>query len=156
MGLSRRKFTKEFKIAALRQIDGGGSIAAVARSCEIDPSVLHRWRRGFQQGPEHAFPGLGNKRADENRVAELERKVGQQALEIDFLKRCLQRIEEQRMLQVLTWKAAIYQQMGQEMQSKRLAMERMCVLAGVSYVAKERLVRSVHKLLPEFTIEQRN
>jgi hypothetical protein len=35
-------------------------------------------------------------------VAELERKVGQQALEIDFLKGCLQHIEEQRMLQALT------------------------------------------------------
>jgi len=34
-------------------------------------------------------------------VAELERKVGQQALEIDFLKGCLQHIEEQRMLQAL-------------------------------------------------------
>ena len=104
MGLSRRKFTKEFKIAALRQIDAGASIAAVARSCEINPNLLHRWRRDFQQSPEHAFPGLGNKRADENRVAELERKIGQQALEIDFLKRCLQRIEEQRMLQALTGK----------------------------------------------------
>lgn len=104
MGLSRRKFTKEFKIAALRQIDGGASIAAVARSCEINPNLLHRWRRDFQQGPEQAFPGLGKKRADEKRVAELERKIGQQALEIDFLKRCLQRIEEQRMLQALTGK----------------------------------------------------
>jgi transposase len=104
MGLSRRKFTKEFKIAALRQLDAGLSIAAVARSCEINPNLLHRWRRDFQQAPEHAFPGLGKKRADENRVAELERKIGQQALEIDFLKRCLQRIEEQRMLQALTGK----------------------------------------------------
>jgi transposase len=104
MGLSRRKFTKEFKIAALRQLDAGASIAAVARSCEINPNLLHRWRRDFQQSPEHAFPGLGRKRADENRVAELERKIGQQALEIDFLKRCLQRIEEQRMLQALTGK----------------------------------------------------
>jgi transposase len=78
MGLSRRKFTKEFKIAALRQLDSGISIAAVARSCEINPSLLHRWRRDFQQLPEHAFPGLGRKRADENRVAELERKIGQQ------------------------------------------------------------------------------
>jgi transposase len=34
----------------------------------------------------------------------LERKVGQQTLEIDFLKGCLQRIEEQRMLQALTGK----------------------------------------------------
>ena len=104
MGLSRRKFTKEFKIAALRRLDAGVSIAAVARSCEINPNLLHRWRRDFQQAPEHAFPGLGKKRADESRVAELERKIGQQALEIDFLKRCLQRIEEQRMLQALTGK----------------------------------------------------
>ncbi len=104
MGLSRRKFTKEFKIAALRQLDAGVSIAAVARSCEINPNLLHRWRRDFRQAPEHAFPGLGKKRGDESRVAELERKIGQQALEIDFLKRCLQRIEEQRMLQALTGK----------------------------------------------------
>jgi transposase len=40
--------------------------------------------------------------AGEGRIAELERKVGQQTLEIDFLKGCLQRIEEQRMLQALT------------------------------------------------------
>jgi transposase len=104
MGLSRRKFTKEFKIAALRQLDSGVSIAAVARSCEINPGLLHRWRRDFQQSPGHAFAGLGKKRAEENLVAELERKIGQQALEIDFLKRCLQRIEEQRMLQALTAK----------------------------------------------------
>ena len=104
MVLSRRKFTKEFKITALRQLDAGASIAAVARSCEINPNLLHRWRRDFQQSPEQAFPGLGRKRGDENRVAELERKIGQQALEIDFLKRCLQRIEEQRMLQALTGK----------------------------------------------------
>ena len=35
-------------------------------------------------------------------MAQLERKVGQQTLESDFLKGCLQRIEEQRMLQALT------------------------------------------------------
>jgi transposase len=104
MVLSRRKFTRDFKIAALRQLQAGASIAEVARSFEIHPSVLQRWRRDFQESPERAFPGLGKKRAEESRVAELERKVGQQALEIDFLKRCLQRIEEQRMLQALTGK----------------------------------------------------
>ena len=44
----------------------------------------------------------GLARWSEGRIAELERKVGQQALEIDFLNGCLQRIEEQRMLQALT------------------------------------------------------
>jgi transposase-like protein len=66
--------------------------------------VLHRWRREFRQGPGNVFPGGGKRRWEEGRVAELERKIGQQALEIDFLKDCLQRIEEQRMLQALTGK----------------------------------------------------
>ena len=68
----------------------------------MNPNVLHLWRREFRQGPGNAFPGNGKQRWSEGRVAELERKVGQQALEIDFLKGCLQHIEEQRMLQALT------------------------------------------------------
>jgi len=62
----------------------------------IRTNVLHRWRREFHQGPGNAFPGLGQRRWEESRLAQLERKIGQQALEIDFLKGCLQRIEEQR------------------------------------------------------------
>jgi hypothetical protein len=51
---------------------------------------------------ETAFPGLGKRRAsEENRLAELERKIGQQTLEFDFLKRVLQRVEEARMLQAI-------------------------------------------------------
>jgi hypothetical protein len=50
------------------------------------------------------FPGNGKQRWSEGRIAELERKIGQQALKLDFLKGCLQRIEEQRMLQALTGK----------------------------------------------------
>ena len=104
MGLSRRKFTREMKLAALQRLDGGASAAEVARAFEISPNLLHRWRKEFRQGPGNAFPGLGKRRWDETQVAQLERKVGQQALEIDFLKGCLQRIEEQRILQALTGK----------------------------------------------------
>jgi transposase-like protein len=101
MGLSCRQFTQEFKLAAVRRLEQGVSIAEVARGLEVNPNVLHRWRREFREGPGKAFPGNGKQRWSEGRVAELERKVGQQALEIDFLKGCLQRIEEARMLQVL-------------------------------------------------------
>ena len=100
MGLSRRKFTREFKLAAVRRLEAGVSLAEVARGLEVNPNVLHRWRREFRQAPGNAFPGQGQPRWSEGRVAELERKIGQQVLEIDFLKGCLQRIEEQRMLQV--------------------------------------------------------
>ncbi len=102
MGLSRRKFTKEVKLAAIQQLERGSSAAEVARAFEINANLLHRWRKEFRHGPGNAFPGVGKRRWDEAKVAQLERKVGQQAVEIDFLKGCLQRIEEQRMLQALT------------------------------------------------------
>ena len=102
MGLSRRRFTKEFKLAAVRRLEQGVSIAEAARALEVSPNVLHRWLREIRQGPGNAFPGNGTQRWSEGRIAELERKIGQQALEIDFLKGCVQRIEEQRMLQALT------------------------------------------------------
>ena len=102
MGLSRRRFTREFKLAAVQRLEQGSAIAEVARAMEVNPNVLHRWRKEFRQGPGNAFPGQGQRRWSEGQIAELERKIGQQTLEIDFLKGCLQRIEEQRMLQALT------------------------------------------------------
>ena len=82
---------------------GDGSVAGGGGTAfEVNPSVLQRWRREFRQGPGNVFPGLGKRRWEEGQVAQLERKIGQQTLEIDFLKGCLQRIEERRMLQALT------------------------------------------------------
>ena len=102
MGLSRRIFTKEFKLAAVQRLEQGVSLGEVARALEVNPNVLHRWRREVRQGPGNVFPGHGKQRWSEGRMAELERKIGQQTLEIDFLKGCLQRIDEQRMLQAVT------------------------------------------------------
>jgi transposase-like protein len=104
MGLSRRQFTRECKLAALQRLEMGSSVAEVARAFEVNPNVLHRWRREFRQGPGNAFSEAGKRRWEEGRVAQLERKIGQQSLEIDFLKGCLQRIEEQRQLQAATGK----------------------------------------------------
>jgi transposase len=104
MGLSRRRFTREFKVAALQRLETGASVAEVARAFEVDPNMLQRWRREFREAPGNAFPGLGKQRWEQGRVEQLERKVGQQTLEIDFLKGCLQRIEEQRQLQAVTGK----------------------------------------------------
>jgi transposase len=103
-GLLRRTFTRDVKMAAFQRLETGSSMAEVARAFEVNPNVLHRWRREFRQGPGNAFPGFGKRRWDDTRQAKLERKIGQQTLEIDFLKGCLQRIEEQRILQALTGK----------------------------------------------------
>src|ERR1700684_4533656 len=102
MGLSRRMFTKEFKLAAVQRLERGVSLGEVACALEVNPNVLHRWRRELRQGPGNVFPGHGKQRWSGGRVDDVERKNGQQTLEIDFLKGCLQRIEEQRMLQAVT------------------------------------------------------
>ena len=103
MGLSPRKFTREFKLDAIERLESGASMAAVARALEVSPSLLQRWRQEFRESPGAAFAGAGRRR-DPDRVAQLERKIGQQTLEIDFLKGCLQRIEQQRQLQAVIGK----------------------------------------------------
>lgn len=102
MGIPRKLFTREYKLAAVRRLEQGVSVGEVARALEVNPNVLHRWRREFREAPGNAFPGNGKQRWSDGRIGELERKIGQQVLEIDFLKSCLQRIEEKRMLQALT------------------------------------------------------
>src|SRR5579875_3917577 len=39
MGLSRRQFTREFKLAALQRLEAGASVAEVARAFEVNPNV---------------------------------------------------------------------------------------------------------------------
>jgi len=102
MSQGRRKFSKEFKEAAVRRLELGASLAEVARACEVNANVLHRWKRELRELGVKAFSGNGKGRAEETQVAELERKVGRQAMELDFLRRCLQHVEEQRKLQALT------------------------------------------------------
>jgi transposase len=84
------------------RLEQGVSTAEVARGLELSPNVLRRWRQEFRAGTGNAFPGSGKQRRSDWKLAELERKIGQQTLEIDLLKGCLQRVEEQRMLQALT------------------------------------------------------
>ena len=103
MGLSRRRrYSREFKLAALQRLEWGPRSQRWGALLKSAPNVLHRWRREFREGPGTRFPARASGAGEEGRVAQLERKVGPRALEIDFLKECLQRIEEQRMLQALS------------------------------------------------------
>ena len=102
MSTTRRKFTREFKLAAVKRLQSGYPVGRVARELEVNPNQLHSWKRQFEERPNSAFSGEGRRRQEETAVAELERKIGQQAMEIDFLKGCLRQIEELRKSQVET------------------------------------------------------
>lgn len=98
----RRKFSKEFKLEAVRRIQAGQSVAELSRALEVKPTELYRWCREREQFGERAFAGKGRPLSEADQMAELERKIGQQSLEIDFLKRALQHVEEQRQLQAMS------------------------------------------------------
>src|SRR5260370_22036131 len=87
MGLARRKFTRELKLAAIQQLDAGSSVAEVARAFEINPNQLHRWRQAFRRGPGNALPGTGKRRWQETRIGQLERKVGLRRRKLNFRRR---------------------------------------------------------------------
>jgi transposase len=102
MSKTRRKFTREFKVAAVKRLQAGYPVGRVGRELEVKPSQLQVWRRQLQERPNSAFSGEGRKRSEESQIAELERKIGQQAMEIDFLKGCLRQIEYLRRSQAET------------------------------------------------------
>jgi transposase-like protein len=60
MGLSRRQFTQEFKLAAVRRLEQGVSIAEVARGLEVNPNVLHRCDGSFARVRATHFPATGS------------------------------------------------------------------------------------------------
>jgi transposase len=98
VALTQRKFTREFKLEVVRQLAGGKSFAQLARQLEVHENVLRRWQREYEREPSRAFPGKGQGGVTVDREAALERKIGQLTLENDFLKKALQRLEEQRLL----------------------------------------------------------
>jgi transposase len=107
----RRRFTREFKIAAVRRILEGEAVGAVARDLEIRFRVLWGWKKRVLEKGEEYLHELGRpkqwqrpRRPDElaeeasqgRRVAELERLVGRQQMEIRFLAKALRQVEERR------------------------------------------------------------
>jgi len=107
----RRIFTREFKVAVARRILGGESVSAIHHETGIKRSVLYRWRDAYRKDGETGLRLVGRPAAAPGstrsasstpeeiaakRIAELERKIGQQALEIDFLARAFKRVKEDR------------------------------------------------------------
>ena len=98
MFVPRQQYPRELKIALMREIDSGKSTAWVARNYQLSPKRLEMWKSEWRAKGELAFPGTGIRpqpKVDAERIAELERMVGQQAMEIDFLKKALRRFREQ-------------------------------------------------------------
>jgi len=115
-----RVFSREFKVAALRRMLAGENVTALARELKVRRKLLYAWRDRFRSGGPEALRTRGRPRkvvglvaaaagapvatgaasADlekaRRQIAELERKVGQQQLELDFFRQALRQVEGKR------------------------------------------------------------
>jgi transposase len=87
---ARRRFDKQFKLDAVRMIESGKrSAASVARDLGIHPNVLYTWRKQLLEDPEHAFPGKGKLKPDDEELRRLRRELENVKEERDILKKAL-------------------------------------------------------------------
>jgi transposase len=86
----RRKFTREFKLEAVRlSEDSELSGAEVARQLGIHRNLLYRWRKQFFEEGQEAFPGQGKLRDSDDEVRRLRRELAELRQERDILKKAV-------------------------------------------------------------------
>ena len=85
---SRRNFTAEFKLkVVLELLTGTKSTAAICREHSLKADLPLRWRELFLQRAPQVFQFQNGQGHEQTRIAELERLVGRQAMELEILKR---------------------------------------------------------------------
>lgn len=88
MAETRRTFTREFKIAAVKMVsEKGRSVSEVARSLGIAAELLRRWKVALQAEGSEAFPGHGHLPPAEDELRRLKAEVARLKAERDILKK---------------------------------------------------------------------
>jgi transposase len=122
-----RRFSREFKLAALARMEAGENVSALARELAVRRKYLYQWRDRFRSGGPVALRSRGRPTKAEvlemqggpgslppasvpmpqpsppdalskaqRRIAELERKIGQQQVDLDFFQAALRQVRDMR------------------------------------------------------------
>ncbi|MBX7131382.1 MAG: transposase [Fimbriimonadaceae bacterium] len=90
---NRREFSPDFKLRLVVQIVCGvKSMAELSREYKIKDTLLARWRDQFLEEAPRIFARDLAMQSAQGRVAELERIVGKQVLELEVLKKASKRL----------------------------------------------------------------
>jgi transposase len=111
----RRSFTREFKLATLARMKETENIVALADELGLERKLLYCWRDKYEAGGAENLRRAGRPAAADaaelnqpgepaahtvtdaqQRIAELEKKIGQQELELDFFRAALRQVRERR------------------------------------------------------------
>ena len=86
--MQRRKFSREFKVEAVRLVrQRGVSMAQAARDLDLHVNVLRKWVHDFDADPGSAFPGHGQMKPEQLEIERLRREVVKLKAERDILKK---------------------------------------------------------------------
>ena len=84
----RRKFSREFKLEAVRLVkERGVSVAQAARDLDLHENVLRKWIREVSADPQQAFPGHGQMKPEQLEIERLRKEVAKLKAERDILKK---------------------------------------------------------------------
>jgi transposase len=102
----------EFKLQAVARMDGASDVSALSVELGVGRERLYHWRRLYETRGAEALRGMGRPRAadrlaeavarppvtagPEQRIAELERSIGRQQLDLDFFRAALRQLEARR------------------------------------------------------------
>ena len=83
--MQRRKFSREFKVEAVKLVrERGVSAAQAGRDLGV---VLRKWVKEFGSDPVQAFPGQGQMKPEQLEIERLRREVNKLKAERDILKK---------------------------------------------------------------------
>ena len=121
----KRVWSRALKISAVKRMLAGVNTTALAEELGVRRTILYRWRDTYRVKGAEAFPGRAGRppkpppgsagarvqaavdlAAAEKRIAELERKIGQQQVELDFFQRALRQVGASRAISVPGAKAS--------------------------------------------------
>jgi transposase len=86
--MERRKFTREFKLEAVRLIkERGVSYTQASEDLGVHQSQLRSWVKAFADDPQQAFSGHGQMKPEQLEIAQLKREVAKLKAERDILKK---------------------------------------------------------------------
>ena len=86
--MERRRFSREFKVEAVRLVrERGVTVAQAARDLDVHENLLRKWVRSFAADPQQAFPGQGQMKPEQQEIERLRREVQKLKAERDILKK---------------------------------------------------------------------
>lgn len=86
--MERRKFSREFKVEAVKLVrERGVSLQQAASDLDLHETVLRKWINAEAGDPVSAFPGNGQRKPEQLEIEQLRREVTRLKAERDILKK---------------------------------------------------------------------